>query len=298
MVQINGTLSKPVLTSLIAKGFHVTALTTSTDKPSYLESDVKVVKADYSSAASLAQRLIGHAAVVCLLGRFSTTEQNTLLDATILAGVPWFIASSYGLDMQDPYHRNNPAWESKYNMEAHLTKSIAQADGRTNFIAINTGMLLDWALDFGVFGKPGDVETVVPIFDGGESKFSATVSTEVGEMVAAALDEPERFKNQHVNVHNAVITQNQMLHLCREVMPNQTWKAMPLDSDVLWEQSKEAVAKGSRASHEKGFIVSSWFKLDRGLFKVTRNQALNVRSWSEAELKEVIRARLTGAEDH
>ncbi|KAF2160385.1 hypothetical protein M409DRAFT_60080 [Zasmidium cellare ATCC 36951] len=290
----NGSLGAAVITNLLKAGFEVTVLTRSPEKTAKAFPGVKVAEADYSSVEKLTSTLKSAGkvdAVVCLMNRevHVLPAQLALIDATIAAGIPHYIPSSFGADMRKPKNRHLPPLEPKGDMEDYVVKKANE--GALTFTIINQGVLLDWALDRDILlnfdGQP------IRLLDHGKGKISATTLDDVGKAVALALSKRDLVINKYCFIHSKATSQLEMLRLLRELRPNDEIKTMNIDTDAMLKESEENFKKGDLSPMAmRGYIVKVSFG-DNGEegnhFDKTDNELLGLPEWSEEQLKEFIK---------
>lgn len=175
-------------------------------------------------------------------------------------------------------------------MEDHF---LAQAaDGAFTYTAIHTGLFLDWGLERA--GLPVNLKNggqPTRIFDGGETRFSATVTETIGRAVAAALERfpDERVVNRFLCVHSAVVSQKQVLGYAKEVAPGREFPTVDLDTKVLFDQGMELIRKGERGLPVMHMLMARvTFGIGAGEFKENDNAVLGVPEWSEEQVKQFI----------
>lgn len=281
---------------LSPSAFSITILTRSASKTSLKypsNPSIQIVEADYTSPNTLAPSLHGQDAVVSLINRSEQDAQMLVIDATVLAGVPRFIPSCFGVGRE--HHeilRKYPAFFGKTEMEDRV---LAEAEkGVFNFTGIHTSLLFDWAISMGVFLNCKD-KGVTMVFDGGDVRLSLTLLDDAGKAAVAALEKPEETRNQFLKVQSKVVTQNQMLEWGKEVRPDKEWERREVDTEVLEKQSWEKWEKGDRSREvQRGFMPRTSFGLGLGLFKDVANELLGVRVMSDEEVKDLIRRSCSG----
>lgn len=288
--QPNGTLGPPVISNLLKAGFEVTVLTRNAEKTKEAFPEAKVAEADYSSIDNLTSILKSAGkvdAVVCLINRGpqALSAQKTLIDATIAAGVPHYIPSSFGADMRVPPWRDLPPLQAKRDMEDYVLEK-ANEEALT-FTVLNQGFLLDWGLHANVLlnfdGGP------IRIFDYGKAMMSATTLDDVGRAVANALKKRDEFINKYCFIHSIATNQLQMLRLLQELKPDEKVETVDIDTMSLLKEAEENVRKGDLSPFAmRGFLLHVGFGQEGNYFKETDNEILGIQEWSEQQLKDLI----------
>ncbi|KAF1848204.1 uncharacterized protein K460DRAFT_353217 [Cucurbitaria berberidis CBS 394.84] len=76
----------------------------------------------------------------------------------------------------------------------------------------------------------------------GEGKTSFTSNVTIGKAVTAALKLPTKTKNRNIFIHDAVVTQKQMVALAKKYVPGE------------WKETKASSEEELKAKFEKRFI--------------------------------------------
>ena len=282
----SGRLGPAVVKHLVASEFKVTLLTRDPAKlvSTKFPSEVEVVKANYTSVSTLAPALRGHDAVVDLTNRTATEVQLLVIDATIAAQVPRLIPSCFGIGTTHPIVRSLPHIAGKIKIQDYYEQKARE--GALTFSAIQTGIFLELALQGGRIISLSD-EQLTTLFDGGDRPLSSTSIDSIGQAVAAALTKPEETKNRFLCVQNAILTQNKLLLLAKELAPQRPWAVAHRDTAEMERASWEAWNSGDRTPRATaGFFVRAGFG-DGGVgaFEKLDNDLLMVKEYSDAELK-------------
>lgn len=303
-----------MIPALATKGFTITLVTrdpeaTNNLKDSLRESNeissaaaeaITIVKGDFTSASTLSPALQGHDTVISLLNRDVTAAQNTVTDATILAGVKHLIPAAFGIDTRRPEIRALPHLAARYiKSEEHLISAIAASGGQTSYTLIHTGGFLEWALKWGLFvnlASKGEGATVV--FDSGDVEISSSSMHDIGTAVATAVlrfhEGDERVKNQILLVHSVTFSQNHLLGIARSILPDKPWPVTHADTVEAEAQSQKVwdeTGGVGPASAWHGFFARAFF--GKGLARFpddgVSNDVLGVEMRDEAWLKGVIK---------
>ena len=274
---------------LLSSSFSITIITRSAQKASlkYLENpSIKVIEADYSNPTTLAPSLHGQDVVISLINRSEQDAQLLVIDAIVLAGVPHFIPSCFGLGRKNhEILRRLPCFTGKCEMEDRV---LAEAErGVFSFTGIHTSLLLDWALSVGLFlnCKEGGVTSVS---DGGDVPVSATLKDDAGKAVVAALGKPEETRNKFLQVHSKIVTQNRMLEWAGEVRPDKQWKRIEVDTEAM-EKALWAKWEKDRSREVARMFLLRAYGLGIGEFKEVDNELLGVKLMSDEAVKDLIR---------
>lgn len=246
----------------------------------------QVVEVDYESVDSLTQAFKGHDVVVSTLGAEMLAVQHRLIDATIAAGVPRFVPSEFGSDTANAKVRALPFYAPKVQTDDYL--KFKAKEGALTYTSIRCGPFLDWCLMVGFFLNPRD--RTIELADGGDQLFSTTTLESTGKALANALKQPALSENRDLYVQNALLTQNQLLDLGRQLTQGKEWTVNQADTAKLEQEAREAFSKGDRGfpaviKFLRRAVFGEGFG---GAFEKTDNAALQIEELSEEQLKEIL----------
>jgi nucleoside-diphosphate-sugar epimerase len=251
----SGNLGPAILNALLAAGtFEVTIITreggTATFPPG-----VKVIPVDYTSIDSLTNAFRGQDAVVSTLGMLAMPTQTLMIDAAIAAGVKRFIPSEFGSNTYNPKSRALPVFHSKIVVQEYLEKKSKETS--LTYTPIVTSGFFDWGLQMGFFVN--FKERKATLYDGGDRPFSVTRLSTIGAAVVGILTHPEETKNRPVYVHEAVITQNQLIKIAQEVAPGEKWETQVVSTEKLEKEANKSLA--GPEEKRKPYLMVSPFRL-------------------------------------
>ncbi|KAJ4286485.1 hypothetical protein N0V90_013185 [Kalmusia sp. IMI 367209] len=235
-----GFLGTAILEQLTKAGFTVTVITRSRSSLKNLPSGVQVAEVDYASLPSLVSAFEGQDAVVAALSAGAVSNQKLMIDAAIQAGVRRFVPSDYGAMTTDPAAQALPVHALMVDIQNYL-KGKAEK-GEIEWTLFSTGPFLDLIMGnmpfvFDVANKE------ITWYDDGEVKFSTTSNATIGKAIAAALKNPLQTKNRNIFIHDAAVTQKQMVALVKKYVPGE-WKETKVNSEEELRASLEAVGRG------------------------------------------------------
>ncbi|KIW37599.1 uncharacterized protein PV06_10242 [Exophiala oligosperma] len=260
LVGATGTLGPCVLKALVAASFPVTVLTRVgggskiSKLPAGSNATIIVKEVDYTSHRSLVEALSSVDVVVCTLGSQDLFEtQRSLIDASVEACVKRFIPSEYGNGANEKVRRFPLLWADKDKTQTYLEEQVA-AHSVFTYSVINTSSFLDWQLERGFMVNLK--EHTATIYDGGNVFNSVTTLDTIAEAVVAVIRHPEETKNRHVFVHDAAITQNQLIRISKKI-DGKEWKTTPMSTDHTEKDAYEAVEQGDHMIATLGFIARS-----------------------------------------
>lgn len=287
-----GSLGVPVILALLDASYPVTILTRSTNHTKDgipPNANVQYVTVDYSSVGSLEKALEGHFGVVSTVTTMSAGEQDPLIEAAVRAGVSRFIPSEFGSDSTNSMARVLPVYATKVATQGKL-KEVAARNPGFSYTSIGNGPFLDWGLATNFLMDLKNRSAT--IYDGGDSKFSVTTLTGVAKAVVGVFRHLEETKNRHILVHEAVVSQNQIIGLARRRDPA-SWNLHYASTE---ESRSTAFAVLSRGNPDEvwgamvGLLAAVVYGQGYGsdFTGKTENNLLEVDMLTEKELEEVI----------
>ncbi|KAJ5773346.1 hypothetical protein N7457_008242 [Penicillium paradoxum] len=278
----SGNVGPAVLKELLAAGFEVTVLTRQDSNKSF-DSRARVVKVDYESLDSLKAALSGQDAVVNALdvGTIPKAIHLRLVDAAVATGVKRFIPSEYGCDTTNPLASKIPVFADKVTVQEYL-KNVPQDSGLSYSLLI-TGPFLDWGIERGTVLKVAG--PVVPLYDGGDRRFSSTTLRGVGKGVVGILNNLEATKNSTVYVNEARLTQKELIALSGSSPETKTVQTTDLEQEAFAELGKPSP---NPALFVEKFLVRTVFGEGFGsLFDSQKlfNDSFGLKVLSEEEIR-------------
>lgn len=143
-LQATGNLGPAVLTALQdTPGLEVAILTRENSKTAQSPpKNTKVLTADYDSVSSVAAAFAGQDAVVSTIASAALSDQQTLIDAAVQAGVKRFIPSEFGSNVTNEKARGLAVFAGKIATVDYLKKK----EGEITWSALLNGGFLDWGL--------------------------------------------------------------------------------------------------------------------------------------------------------
>ncbi|EIN03765.1 NAD(P)-binding protein [Punctularia strigosozonata HHB-11173 SS5] len=285
-----GNIGIPIVKSLLAARFTVIVLSRS-DKPTNLPGGVIVRNVDYDSVESLAAALQGVDAVVSTVAAAAVPAQTKLVDAAVIAGVQRFLPAEYGSNVDDTATRVLPVFASKVAVQDYL-KKVTSGSSLT-YSLVQTGPFLDRGLLLGfLLGSLKDRK--VEIVDGGVKRFSSTLMPTFAKAVASVLHHPEDTKNRTVLIQDAVVTQNQLLNIAKELTPGAEWSVTHSKSEDLKKRADKKIAQGIHDIQVFVWQLKHWQFNERfdTVFQKPDNELLGITTISDEELREFVKAAL------
>ncbi|SMR64357.1 unnamed protein product [Zymoseptoria tritici ST99CH_3D1] len=233
-----GNLGPAVVEQLVKADLSVTILSQSGNTSS-LPSSVKTVKVDYKSPSSLKSALAGHEVVVSLLPDHGS--QPALIDAAIAAGAKLFIPSEFGADLDNAKAAALPVFAGKAATRNYLRDRIDQI----SHTLVVCNIFLDWGLQVGFLAKLREEMGPTPLYDGGETKRSATLLSDVGKAVVSIIANPGAAKNRTVRIQSTALSQKTILRIAEEKNPNFKAETVHVNTSELLEKIEQAKKDGT-----------------------------------------------------
>ncbi|PSN75101.1 isoflavone reductase [Corynespora cassiicola Philippines] len=230
-----------VFKNVMLIGYTVTVLSRQ-DSTSTFPPTVRLIRADYSSGASLTAAIQGQDVVITMVGGAVVGDQNPLIDAAVAAGVKRFLPSEFGPDTLQPgTHKIIPSLPAKVQTVNYLREK----EPNMEWTSIITGGWLDWGLKGGHY--PFDFRSrTATIIDGGETTFTTTTLSKVGKAILAVLEHAEMTRNKYVYVSSFNINQIELLRALEKV-DGRKWDIRHETSEELIKKGKEIISKGDYA---------------------------------------------------
>ncbi|GFF59310.1 hypothetical protein IFM46972_11348 [Aspergillus udagawae] len=283
---VSGNLGPAILTAVSSSpSFAVTVFTRPGSSPA-VPSAVKTVEVNYDSIDDLTVKLRGQDAIVSTIPPTAAAAQTNLIHAAVAAGVPRFLPSEFGGDLDNPINREAPTFAAKVEAQG-LLKSLA-VKGKITYTVVYTGAFLDWGLRVGFPVDPRNKKAT--LHDGGERLYTTTTLGGVGKAVVGVLTHPEGTKNRVLRVGEAVTTIKELLALSQEVVGNEGWTITEPDTA---EEAEKALAKIKQGVFTLDTMMpfvyrAVWGKGTGGHFTTTDNELLGLEVLDKAGLKKLI----------
>ncbi|KAI9705602.1 MAG: hypothetical protein M1836_006358 [Candelina mexicana] len=279
-----GAIAPSILAALLSSSFNITVLTRSGSNTK-LPPNTSTRTVEYT-LSSLTPALEGIDAVVSTLGPTGGQQQRVLLDAAIAAGVKRFIPSSFGCDLENPKAKTLPVFKDKVEFEGLLEEKAKE--GKIEYTVLYNSAFLDWGMEVNFIANVKG-EGKVEIYDGGESKFSATTLAGVGKAVVGILSNEAETRNRRLRVHEAVVSQNQ-LHSIAKKVGGKSGEVEVIKTEDLEKFGYEQLQKGNLGMETwVAFIKRALFGEGYGgAFPKTDNEILGVGKLSDGELEEIV----------
>lgn len=287
-----GSAGIPIINELLKAGHSVTAHVRNGSRSSSKlpgHPNLSIIEVDYYFTASLTAALLGHAVVIAALPVATPIgSQNTLIDAAVAAGVARFFPAEFGTDTNNPKCMKLPVFANKMQALEYLRAKVAKHPG-FSYTALCTGSFLDWGLEVGFLVSPKTHSAT--IYNGDNIPFSTSTLATISKAVVSIIHHLDETKNRHVYIHDAVVTQNKLIELAREI-DGKDWQLTNVDLNAI---SKEAHLEFKKANADvaKGLMpllhISVLGDGYGGDFSGhLDNELLGIKEMSDEELKIVV----------
>ncbi|KAL7930218.1 NmrA-like family protein [Trichoderma chlorosporum] len=235
----SGSVGSVVISSLDQFGFHISVVVRSTSSASFPEY-VMVHKSDYTTD-SLISISKEQDAVISVIAAKDVTVQINAINASIAAGVKWFLPSEYGGDTSLPeIEKFTPFARGKKEVLSYLKSK--EIEGLT-WTALYTGPFFDSLLEIGEGLIGWEIENQkVTIFDSGNQRFDTNNINIIGKAIAEILKNPDITRNQQVYISSFKITQNEVGSALEKLMAERGRLIM---AQGEWQQGYFDSATGS-----------------------------------------------------
>ncbi|KAF6826509.1 hypothetical protein CPLU01_09626 [Colletotrichum plurivorum] len=230
-----GELGHVIVQQLLAAGnFHVTIVTRDArGAKQNIPAAAKVVTAENESLDDLNNAFRRQDAVVCAVPGHLEALLLRILDAAIAAGVRRFIPSEFGSDHSQSAAHSIPLSAAKIKVAEALQEAAEL--GKIEYTSILGGPWIEWIMAF-------DEGMSIPKrkfyrHDGGDIPFGLSTRQAFGDAVAGALRRPEETRNKVFTIEVISLTQNRILELVKETLPD-------LEFDIIEVNTKERFERG------------------------------------------------------
>ncbi len=179
-----------------------------------------------------------------------------------------------------------PVFQDKVEVEEILKEKAKE--GKIDYTALYSNAFLDWGMEMSfIVNVKG--EGKVELYDGGEGEFSATTVGGVGKAVVGILSNPSETRNRSVRVHEAVVSQRQLLDIAKKV-GGKSGEEEIVKTEDMEKFGYEQLNKGELGMATwVAFIKRACFGEGYGgKFEKTDNEILGVKMLSDAELEEIV----------
>jgi nucleoside-diphosphate-sugar epimerase len=271
-----GDLGKHILSALLADStFNVTVLTR-IDSSSVFPSNVTVIKVNYTDYNAVKKALTGQDVVISAVGATGISDKldHVLIEASVEAGVKWFIPSEFTGDITHPKFSSLPFLVSK----VETIQLLKKYESRLSHTFITTGGFLDWGFDNGFLGYDIPHHTVT-FYDEGKNLVSATTLPSIGKAVVAIIHHPELTLNKRIYIADATFTQQEALALF-EKYSGTKWTVKHKSTKESYKQGDECYAKGDIANGIPAYIMAAIYS-EQGASNFegkTSNNALGLKT--------------------
>ena len=294
-----GWLGPTILQVLTDNGFHMTLLTRrGSSSAGHFKSSkgVSIVEVDYQDVIELTKALQGIDAVVCTVGNPGLESQIPLIDAAVAAGIRRFIPSEFGSDPEQKNNKMLPFYQRKQNILDHLKAKAAENPG-FSYTRVTTHAFFDWGIRERFLA---DAKThSITVYNGGNTPFSVTTLSTVGKAIVAILKNLKATENCPIFIHDAAITQNQLIRIAKEA-DGIEWTVKEGDTKKLLQDSFEELKKPhpSVVKAEGGFVFVAVYDEDHepDLTDRLNNQLLGLPVMNDLEVAEVIKNEMLRAQ--
>ncbi|KAK5135433.1 hypothetical protein LTR08_005221 [Meristemomyces frigidus] len=297
---VTGAIGPILAEALSNAGFEVQTLTrrSTSDTVKLAIGGVRAIEVDYSSQEELWEVLKGQDAVISTLGDTAgaVAAQEALITASVAMGVKRFVPSEFGSDTMNARVRSFPFFTDKLKHQDFLKRAAAEHETFSYSVVI-TGPFLDWGLSVVPFIINVGSRSA-QVFDGGDVPFSTTRVTTLAKALIATLRQLDATENKTLYIHDAVVTQNQLIARSEMLNGHQSFVRDSVDTKALEREAWTAFNEPTSdpLSWIFSFInISLWSGEELCTFRKTDNKLLGIAELEGAGLDEVIDAEISHA---
>lgn len=278
--------------------FHITALTRK-DSQSTLPKGVHAVKiVSYETQQSIADSLQGQDVLIVTLAANAPRDmQERLVDASVVAGVRWYIPNEWGYDAQ-----SKSATEQSIIGPAKVkTRAYIESKGLP-WTSFACGFWYEWSLSGGInmYGIDSTSRRAI-LYSGGNIPIDTSTWSQAARGVAAFLALPilrqddnddavtmDRWQNKFVRLASFHLTHRQMLDAVQRVTKttDADWQIETPEAETIWQDGMEKMQKGDRSGFAMCLYSRAFFTdeecnmqkrgpLDNDILRLPMNESLD-----------------------
>ncbi|KAL4802504.1 hypothetical protein BDV18DRAFT_154203 [Aspergillus unguis] len=276
-----GVLGSVLLTELIKSDYKVTVLSRSASTTEALPG-VTVKEVDYTSPTSLEDALRGNEIIISTLSATAIALQKPIIDAAIAVGAKRFIPAEYGAMTTDPRGKDLPFHTPALEIREYLQER--EQRGEIEYTVLGVGLFAHF-----LFGMPLAVDFAgrsARLYDGGAHPISVSRVETVAKAVVASLERWEETKNRIVRVHDAVLTQRQVLGFAKKWFPGE-WTETDVDASKEVQDLLAQIDQRFDPSLLYILFAAALFSGKYGAaYTEVDNELLGIEGLSEQEIEE------------
>ncbi|KAL4758017.1 uncharacterized protein BDW70DRAFT_152852 [Aspergillus foveolatus] len=274
------------LTKLLNANFTVTVLIRSVSSVSSLPPGADLKQVDYSSTESLKTALAGHDIVISTLSPSAIPLQKPAIDAAIAVGVKRFIPAEYGAMSSDPVGTKLPFHKDAMETPEYLQQTAAA--GLVEYTVFEVGVFTELLFTTTLVVDLDHRE--VRLYGGGIHPFSTSRLETVATAVVASLHKPDDTRNWVIRVHDAVLTQRELLDMAKGWTPALEWKEAYVDAQAEVEKSLKQLEKEFTPALVPGVFAAAFMSGRYGAeYKEVDNELLGLGFMGKSEIDELER---------
>ncbi len=247
------------------------------------------MEVDFNSTRSLIGALQGVEVVISCLATLAIGSQNSLIDASVAAGVKRFIPAEFGMDSRNPLCVLLPVCIPKVDTQKYLQQKV-NSNKDFSYTGIANGLFLDRGLKVGFIINPA-LHTAL-LYNGGDVPFSTTTLADIAKAILAVIKNQDQTANRILYIHSAVTTQNKLIQYAKD-KEGKEWNTSVKDTEEVRQESLAELAKGSQGNINAamdGFCICGSWNADYGCDCSSHldNDLLGVKMLTEPELRALV----------
>ncbi|KAL3478297.1 hypothetical protein BJX99DRAFT_256622 [Aspergillus californicus] len=262
----------PVLKAFVGVNFQVTVLTRFKKAETY-DASVEVVEVDFTSVESLTTALEGIDGLVSTVAAVAIENQTVLIEAAVTAGMKRVVPSECGNCTTSPKLESLPVYDHMFKIRQYLQKNART--GKLAWTVLACGAFLDF------------------LFDG--PMISATSLPNIGKAITGIFKNFEAAKNKIVRASEAVLTQNKVLAIAKEVRPYIKWEVSTVQASAVLKEGLDVFSAGDFSIPvTMKILTGTAFAGDiyGGAYDETDNELLSVKELTEGDLNDLVAGKL------
>jgi hypothetical protein len=197
-----------------------------------------------------------------------------------------FLPADFACDLRNTSLRALNVNKAKVITEEYLRSH----ESKISWSSIRTGPLTDFCLARGVLINMK--ERSILLYDSGNKRFSTTTIETASKAIVAVLKLGDKSKNRAFRIQDFVLTQNKLLQVGKEILPDVEWKIVPASTSALAEKAKAAYEEDpdSRTGSMMQKAVTVFGDGHPSDFGVSDNAELGIEMMDDDKLRKLLKS--------
>lgn len=200
-----------------------------------------------------------------------------------------FIPSEFGSDHRQPAAQSIPLSASKIKVAKALQKAAEL--GKIEYTSILGGPWIEWIMTFD--GGMSIPKRKFYRHDGGDVPFGLCTRQAFGDAVAGSLRRPEETKNKYFTIEVISLTQNRILELVKEALPDIGFEIIEVNTKERYERGVKKLLAGTFDLSVVGDMVLRFVfdpELQLSSDTAEANELLGVERITESGFQDIVKS--------